>query len=131
MSSTNIDASNIVAGTIDPERLADTGTANSFTFLRGDSSYQFAIQSIQFSTADCMVGSAPLSDTSHIDSITITNAGSGYTNGTYQSIPMLGGNVPISDSGVARATYTVADVTTGGIIASVSNLNQTPTSLHS
>ena len=39
---------------------------------------------------------------------------------------MLGGNVPISDSGVARATYTVADVTTGGIIASVSNLNQTP-----
>ena len=41
---------------------------------------------------------------------------------------MLGGNVPISDSGVARATYTVADVTTGGIIASVSNLNQTPTS---
>ena len=40
---------------------------------------------------------------------------------------MLGGNVPISDSGVARATYTVADVTTGGIIASVSNLNQTPT----
>ena len=128
LSSTNIDASNIVAGTIDPERLADTGTANSFTFLRGDSSYQFAIQSIQFSTADCMVGSAPLSDTSYIDSITITNAGSGYTNGTYQSIPMLGGNVPISDAGVARATYTVADVTTGGIIASVSNLNQTPTS---
>ena len=32
------------------------------------------------------------------------------------------------DSGVARATYTVADVTTGGIIATVSNLNQTPES---
>ena len=36
LSSTNIDASNIVAGVIDPERLAATGTANSFTFLRGD-----------------------------------------------------------------------------------------------
>ena len=38
LSSTNIDASNIVAGTIDPERLGKTGIANSFTFLRGDSS---------------------------------------------------------------------------------------------
>ena len=41
---------------------------------------------------------------------------------------MLGGNVPIANAGVARATYTVADVTTGGIIASTSNLNQTPES---
>jgi len=128
LSSTNIDASNIVAGTIDPERLADTGIANSFTFLRGDSSYQYAIQSVKFSTDDCMVGEANITDTTYIEKVTITNAGSGYTNGTYQNIPMLGGNVPISDSGVARATYTVADVTTGGIIATVSNLNQTPTS---
>ena len=128
LSSTNIDASNIVAGTIDPERLADTGTANSFTFLRGDSSYQNVIQSIKFSTPDCMVAESSLSDTSYIEKVDITVAGSGYTNGTYQNIPMLGGNVPISDSGVARATYTVADVTTGGIILTVSNLNQTPES---
>ena len=128
LSSTNIDASNIVAGTIDPERLGKTGIANSFTFLRGDSSYQNVIQSIKFSTADCMVAESSLSDTSYIEKVDITVAGTGYTNGTYQNIPMLGGNVPISDSGVARATYTVADVTTGGIIASVSNLNQTPES---
>ena len=128
LSSTNIDASNIVAGTIDPERLADTGTANSFTFLRGDSSYQNVIQSIKFSTADCMVAESSLSDTSYIERVDITVAGVGYTNGTYQNIPMLGGNVPISNAGVARATYTVADVTTGGIIASTSNLNQTPES---
>ncbi len=128
LSSTNIDASNIVAGTIDPERLGKTGIANSFTFLRGDSSYQNVIQSIKFSTADCMVAESSLSDTSYIEKVDITVAGTGYTNGTYQNIPMLGGNVPISDSGVARATYTVADVTTGGIIATVSNLNQTPES---
>ena len=128
LSSTNIDASNIVAGTIDPERLADTGTANSFTFLRGDSSYQNVIQSIKFSTADCMVGESSLSDTSYIEKVDITVAGSGYTVGTYQNIPMLGGNVSIANAGVARATYTVADVTTGGIILSTSNLNQTPES---
>ena len=128
LSSTNIDASNIVAGTIDPERLGKTGIANSFTFLRGDSSYQNVIQSIKFSTPDCMVAESSLSDTSYIEKVDITVAGSGYTNGTYQNIPMLGGNVPISDSGVARATYTVADVTTGGIILTVSNLNQTPES---
>ena len=75
-----------------------------------------------------MVAESSLSDTSYIEKVDITVAGSGYTNGTYQNIPMLGGNVPISDSGVARATYTVADVTTGGIIASTSNLNQTPES---
>jgi len=128
LSSTNIDASNIVAGTIDPERLGKTGIANSFTFLRGDSSYQNVIQSIKFSTADCMVAESSLSDTSYIEKVDITVAGTGYTNGTYQNIPMLGGNVPIANSGVARATYTVADVTTGGIIASLSNLNQTPES---
>ena len=128
LSSTNIDASNIVAGTIDPERLGKTGIANSFTFLRGDSSYQNVIQSIKFSTADCMVAESSLSDTSYIERVEITVAGTGYTNGTYQNIPMLGGNVPISDSGVARATYTVADVTTGGIILTTSNLNQTPES---
>ena len=126
LSSTNIDASNIVAGVIDPERLAATGTANSFTFLRGDSSYQYAIQSVKFSTDDCMVAESSLSDTSYIEKVDITVAGVGYSNGTYQNIPMLGGNVPISDAGVARATYTVADVTTGGIIDTVSNLNQTP-----
>ena len=67
-----------------------------------------------------MVAESSLSDTSYIEKVDITIAGSGYTNGTYQNIPMLGGNVPISDAGVARATYTVADVTTGGIIATVS-----------
>ena len=128
LSSTNIDASNIVAGTIDPERLADTGVANSFTFLRGDSSYQYTIQSVKFATDDCMIAESSLSDTSYIEKVTVTTGGTGYTVGTYQNIPMLGGNVSISDAGVARATYTVADVTTGGIIATVSNLNQTPTS---
>ena len=114
LTSTNIDASNIVAGTIDPERLAGKGTANSFTYLRGDSSWEYALQSIRPTTADAILIGGSITDSSYIDSITITNAGSGYTDGTYQNIPMEGGNVSVTSQDVARATYVVS----GGAIIS-------------
>ena len=114
LTSTNIDASNIVAGIIDPERLAGKGAANSFSFLRGDSSWEYALQAIRATTSDAMVIGGSLSDSSYIDSITITNGGTNYTNGTYQNIPMDGGNISISSDNVARATYIV----TGGTITS-------------
>jgi hypothetical protein len=44
---TNIDASNIISGTISPTRLAASGIANTDSFLRGDSSYQTVVQSIK------------------------------------------------------------------------------------
>ena len=116
LTSTNIDASNIVAGTIDPERLANKGTANSFSFLRGDSSWEYALQSIRPTTQDAIVIGGSLTDSTYINSITITNGGTGYTNGTYQNIPLEGGNVSISDTGVARGTYIVS----GGVITSAS-----------
>ena len=108
LTSTNIDASNIVAGTNDPERMAGKGTANSYTFLRGDSSWEYALQSIRPSTQDAIVIGGSLSDSSYIESITIVSGGTGYTNGTYQNIPMDGGNVSISSDNVARATYIVS-----------------------
>ena len=114
LTSTNIDASNIVAGTIDPERLAGKGTANSFTYLRGDSSWEYALQSIRPTTADAILIGGSITDSSYVDSITITNAGSGYTDGTYQNIPMEGGNVSVTSQDVARATYVVS----GGSIIS-------------
>jgi hypothetical protein len=114
LTSTNIDASNIVAGIVDPERLAGKGAANSYTFLRGDSSWEYALQSIRPTTQDALVVGGDLSDSSYVDSITITNGGTNYTNGTYQNIPMGGGNVSISSDNVARATYIVS----GGTITS-------------
>ena len=114
LTSTNIDASNIVAGTIDPERLAGKGTANAFTFLRGDSSWEYALQSIRPTTQDAIVIGGSLTDSTYIDTITITNGGTSYTDGTYQNIPLEGGNVSISDNGVARGTYIVS----GGVITS-------------
>jgi hypothetical protein len=47
LTASNIDASNIVSGTISPSRLASSGTANTDTFLRGDSSYQTVVQSLK------------------------------------------------------------------------------------
>ena len=114
LTSTNIDASNIVAGVVDPERLANKGTSNSYTFLRGDSSWEYALQAIRPTTQDCVVVGGSLTDSTYIDSITITNGGTSYTDGTYQNIPLEGGNVSVTDNGVARATYIV----TSGVITS-------------
>jgi hypothetical protein len=114
LTSTNIDASNIVSGTIDPQRLASRGAANSFTFLRGDSSYEYALQSIRAATSDAVVINASITDSTYIDSITIVNGGSGYTNGTYQNLVLAGGNVQITNDGIARATFIVS----GGAITS-------------
>ena len=46
LSGANIDASNIVSGTIATTRLATSGTANTDTFLRGDQTWSYAVQSV-------------------------------------------------------------------------------------
>jgi hypothetical protein len=45
LASNDIDANNIISGTVNPSRLGD-GTANTETFLRGDSSWQKVVTSI-------------------------------------------------------------------------------------
>jgi hypothetical protein len=47
LSATTIDASSITGGVISTSRLAGTGSANDTTFLRGDSSWRTAVQSIR------------------------------------------------------------------------------------
>ena len=47
LSSNQIAATDITSGTINTDRLASSGAANSFTFLRGDSSFALAVQSIK------------------------------------------------------------------------------------
>ena len=64
LSTSTVDAQNIVSGIIDPVRLG-TGSANDTTFLRGDSQYVFAVQGITNTTTD--------------DPITLT--GSSYNDG--------------------------------------------------
>ncbi len=47
LSSNQISATDIVSGTIESDRLASGGAANSFTFLRGDQNFALAVQSIK------------------------------------------------------------------------------------
>ena len=47
LAATNIDAENIISGTISPSRLGTTGIANSDSALFGDSSYKTVVQSIK------------------------------------------------------------------------------------
>ena len=47
LSSNQIAASDITSGVIETDRLATGGSANSFTFLRGDQNYAPAVQSIK------------------------------------------------------------------------------------
>jgi hypothetical protein len=41
------DAGNIVSGVLSPSRLAESGSASNLTFLRGDSSWSFAVQNVR------------------------------------------------------------------------------------
>jgi hypothetical protein len=52
ISTTNIDASNVVTGVLNTSRLATTGIASSDTFLRGDSSWVEAVQNIKITNTD-------------------------------------------------------------------------------
>ena len=125
LTSTNIDASNIVAGTIDPQRLASRGVANSFTFLRGDSSYEYALQSIRPASDDAMVVTGSLTDNTYVDSVTITSGGTGYTpqsgSQVYQNLALEGGvdgnsnPITAADDGCARASFTI----TNGVITAI------------
>jgi hypothetical protein len=47
VASNSLDASNIVSGVLATTRLADAGTANTQTFLRGDSTWAYAVQAIK------------------------------------------------------------------------------------
>lgn len=52
VSSADIDASNIISGVIDQDRLASVGTPNDTTFLRGDQSWSRATQQISVASTD-------------------------------------------------------------------------------
>ena len=71
LTATTIDAAAIVSGTVSPTRLANNGTANNQTFLRGDSSWAYATASAKAAT------DSPLTITGDFD----TRSGINYYHG--------------------------------------------------
>lgn len=100
----SIDASNVVSGVFATSRLADVGTANDKTFLRGDSTWSFAVQGIR-----------------RVANSSISLTGDSYLDGgntVYYGVPVLDvakvegddGDPNFTNFGVARFNKTQFDV---------------------
>ena len=104
LSITNIDASNIISGVITSSRLASAGTANTTTFLRGDSSWVPVLQSLRESQ------DGPITLTGEGDS-------SGFYGDVQIDVERVEGNkgdALFTNLGVAKFLKTQFDVTTDG-----------------
>ena len=103
---TNIDAENIISGTISPSRLGAAGVPNSDTALFGDSSYKTVVQSLKVATTTdnpiTLTGSS-LSGEFYGDPVNI-----GIANADYDPLGTF------STLGVSRFLQTQFDVDAGG-----------------
>ena len=103
---TNIDAENIISGTVSPSRLGASGVPNSETALFGDSSYKTVVQSLKKSTTTdnpiTLTGSS-LSGEFYGDPVNI-----GISNADYDPLGTF------STLGVSRFLQTQFDVDAGG-----------------
>lgn len=116
LSGANIDASNIISGTIVPSRLG-SGTANTTTFLRGDSSWQYAVQGLSVDS------SSPLSLTVSVGlpgGFTTLNSTNYYYGDVKLSVNRVDGALSgdlsgYTNLGVASFNKTYFAVTTPGV----------------
>ena len=103
---TNIDAENIISGTVSPSRLGSSGVPNSDSFLRGDSAYATVVQSLKkANTTDnpiTLTGSS-LSGEFYGDPVNI-----GIANADFDPLGTF------STLGVSRFLQSQFDVDTGG-----------------
>ena len=103
---TNIDAENIISGTISPSRLGSSGVPNSDSFLRGDSAYATVVQSLKVATTTdnpiTLTGSS-LSGEFYGDPVNI-----GIANADYDPLGTF------STLGTSRFLQTQFDVNTDG-----------------
>jgi hypothetical protein len=117
LTSSTIDASFITSGVISTARLANVTTdypANSISFLRGDSRFAPAVQSLRaLNTSTPIVLSSNFTRSSYIREIRIANGGSGYTPGSYSEQNLFGGagdglkaNIIVANGVVSRVTVT-------------------------
>ena len=104
LSSNQIAASDITSGVIETDRLAVGGSANSFTFLRGDSNFALAVQSIKGA------------ETRYFAKL-YSQASSGASQFIFQSNSdvLIGHEVVASVSGIQSNTNITGVLTAGGL----------------
>jgi len=104
LSSDTVAANQITSGVIDTDRLATGGSANSFTFLRGDSNFALAVQSIKGA------------ETRYFDKLySQANAGSSQLIFTTNANVLIGHEVVNSVLGIPANTNITGVLTTGGL----------------
>lgn len=93
LAATTIDASNIISGLISTSRLAN-GSANSDTFLRGDSQWATAVKSVQTSLGSSLTASGSGASPFYGDiTLDVIKADKANGSGNYSSIGVAGFNL--------------------------------------
>jgi len=111
LTTSNIDAANIISGTINPGRLASAGIANTDTYLRGDSTWATAVSSLELETG------TPLNVVGSFDS---DSTGTFYFGAVKLSIDTVDpdeGNPNFTNTGVVSLFKQQFDVTDSGEVS--------------
>ena len=112
LSATTIDASSITGGVISPSRLAGVGSANDSTFLRGDSVWATAVQSIR-------EVSTPLTFTGSFNTIDSKNYYYGDVQLDIEKVDSIAGDDNYTNLGVSKFRKTQFQVGTGLAVGEV------------
>ena len=104
LSTNQIAASDITSGVIETDRLASGGTANSFTFLRGDQNWAIAVQSIKGAESRYFA-----------QLYSVATVGSSQLIFTTNSNTLIGHTVVPNVAGIANDTSINGVITAGGL----------------
>ena len=113
LTTTTIDASNIISGIIDPARLG-TGAANTNTYLRGDNSWQYAVAGLTNTTLN-----DPITLTGNFYNDGLKNIYYGEIDIKVEKASYLNPTAPIANEetlGVAAFAYDYFTIGTNGLV---------------
>lgn len=112
LSTTNVDASNIISGVVNTSRLAGSGTANNTTYLRGDSTWHTVVQSLKET-------SSPITLTGSYASVGTDNLYYGDVSVDIERVDSNSGDASYTNLGVAKFIKTQFQVGTGAGVGEV------------
>lgn len=112
LSTTNVDASNIISGVVNTSRLAGSGSANDTTYLRGDSTWHTVVQSLKET-------SSPITLTGSYTTSGLENLYYGDIALDIERVDSASGDANYTNLGVAKFIKTQFQVGTGAGVGEV------------